>query len=129
MIVADTGFLLALAHKADALHRIAVDWYDTVTETLIVPTPIVIETAWLIEDRLGPAYETTFLHSLNTGELVREDLTNEDWLRVEQLVARYRDLSLGTADASIVAVAERLELTTIATCNERDFRVVRPRHC
>ncbi|MHB2022060.1 MAG: hypothetical protein ACYCO3_01820 [Mycobacteriales bacterium] len=31
-------------------------------------------------------------------------------------------------EASIVAVAERLNLTELATLNRRDFTVVRPRH-
>lgn len=37
-------------------------------------------------------------------------------------------LPLGMVDASIVAVAERLGLSTIATLNQRHFTVVRPRH-
>lgn len=32
-------------------------------------------------------------------------------------------------DARIVAIAERLNVTTIATMNHRDFTVVRPAHC
>jgi predicted nucleic acid-binding protein len=32
-------------------------------------------------------------------------------------------------DASIIAVAERLNVTTIATLDRRDFTVVRPVHC
>jgi len=35
---------------------------------------------------------------------------------------------LGLVDASVVAVAERLGVTSIATLNARDFHVVRPRH-
>ena len=45
-----------------------------------------------------------------------------------ELVWQYRDLPLGAADASIVALAERLAVTAIATVDRRDFRVVRPRH-
>ena len=56
------------------------------------------------------------------------DLIADDWLRVIELIGIYSDLGLGTVDASIVAVAERLGLTTIATLNHRDFRVVRPSH-
>ena len=40
----------------------------------------------------------------------------------------YADLGLGLVDASVVAIAERLGATTIATLNHRDFMVVRPRH-
>jgi uncharacterized protein len=39
-----------------------------------------------------------------------------------------RNLDLGAADASIVALAERLGVTRIATVDRRDFTVVRPKH-
>jgi uncharacterized protein len=51
-----------------------------------------------------------------------------DWLRIAELVARYRDLPLGTVDASVVTTAERLGVTEIATVDRRDFTVVRPHH-
>jgi predicted nucleic acid-binding protein len=35
---------------------------------------------------------------------------------------------MGGTDASLIAVAERLGVTTIATMNRRDFDNVRPRH-
>jgi predicted nucleic acid-binding protein len=37
-------------------------------------------------------------------------------------------MGLGLVDASIVTVAENLTVHVIATLNDRDFRVVRPRH-
>jgi hypothetical protein len=51
-----------------------------------------------------------------------------DWLRIAQLVSRYRGLPLGTVDAPIVAAAERLDIRTIATLDRRDFSVARPSH-
>jgi predicted nucleic acid-binding protein len=44
------------------------------------------------------------------------------------LVAEYRDLPLGTVDASVIATAERLDATEVATLDRRHFSVVRPRH-
>jgi len=49
-------------------------------------------------------------------------------MRAAELVAAYRDLPLGTVDAAVVAAAERLEVTRIATLDHRHFSVVRPRH-
>jgi uncharacterized protein len=43
-------------------------------------------------------------------------------------VRTYADLPLGTVDASVIAVAERLRLTEVATLDRRRFTVVRPRH-
>jgi len=45
-----------------------------------------------------------------------------------ELVARYHDLPLGSVDASVVAAAERLGISTIATVDRRHFSVVRPAH-
>ena len=72
--------------------------------------------------------EARFLRSVTSGELHRQDLTDTDWERATSLVETYTDLGLGLVDASIVAIAERLGATAIATLNHRDFRVVRPRH-
>jgi predicted nucleic acid-binding protein len=43
-------------------------------------------------------------------------------------VETYADLPLGTVDASVIALAERLELVDIATLDHRQFSIVRPRH-
>jgi predicted nucleic acid-binding protein len=51
-----------------------------------------------------------------------------DWLRIAELVATYRDLPMGTVDASVIAAVERLGLSEIATVDRRHFGVVRPRH-
>ena len=45
---------------------------------------------------------------------------------VADLATTYGSLALGTGDASVIAVAERLELTNAATLNPLHFTVVRP---
>ena len=45
-----------------------------------------------------------------------------------ELVETYEDLGLGTVDASVIAAAERLGATIIATLDRRHFSVVRPSH-
>ncbi|WP_255622594.1 hypothetical protein [Pseudonocardia sp. DSM 110487] len=44
------------------------------------------------------------------------------------MVEKYADLPLGTVDASVIALAERLNLPAVATLDHRHFGVVRPRH-
>jgi predicted nucleic acid-binding protein len=48
--------------------------------------------------------------------------------RAAQLVERYADLPLGTTDATVVALAERLDVREVATLDRRHFSVVRPDH-
>ena len=45
------------------------------------------------------------------------------------LVRQYADFPLGTGDASVIAVAERLGATHAATIDHRHFRAARPAHC
>jgi predicted nucleic acid-binding protein len=69
-----------------------------------------------------------FLGDLAAGSFILEPVDAADMLRIAELVAQYRDLPLGTVDASIVAAAERLGVATVATIDRRHFGVVRPRH-
>lgn len=66
-----------------------------------------------------------FLGDLAAGNLLAESVLASDWLRIAELVAQYRDLPLGTADASVITAAERLGVRDIATLDHRHFTVVR----
>jgi predicted nucleic acid-binding protein len=84
--------------------------------------------SYLVATRLGAAAEVRFLGDLGSGALQTEPMHASDWLRIAQLVWSYRDLPLGTVDASIVAAAERLKIGSIATLDRRHFLVVQPAH-
>ncbi len=84
--------------------------------------------AYLIGSRLGTEAEVRFLGDLAAGEFAVEAVVAGDWLRIAELVSRYRDLPLGTVDGSVVAAAERLRITEIATLDRRHFSIVRPTH-
>jgi len=89
---------------------------------------VVAEVAYLLETRLGPVAEVSFVGDLAAGNLISEPVHAQDWIRIAELIAEYDDLPLGTVDASIVAAAERLRVTQIATLDRRHFSVVRPAH-
>lgn len=129
MLVVDTGVIFAVADRDDQDHVACDELLGSLPSSeLLVPTTVLIEAAWLIESRLGPQAEVQLLRSVNAGELTRVDLNDRDWLRVTELVETYADLGLGTVDASVITIAERFDITTLATLNARDFRVVRPQH-
>jgi predicted nucleic acid-binding protein len=89
---------------------------------------VVTEVAYFVGNQLGPKAEVRFLGSLARGDLVVAHIEAGDLLRVAELVARYRELPLGTVDAALVAIAERLRIATLVTLDARHFRVVRPAH-
>ncbi len=89
-----------------------------------MPTLVITEVTYLLGTRLGADAEVRFLGDLAAGNLIAEPVAASDWLRIAELVARYRDLPLGTADASVVAAAERLHHRQIATLDRRHYGVV-----
>lgn len=129
MIVLDTGVIFGAADVDDPRHRDCADLLDSLASAALgVTVPVIVESSWLIESRLGAAAEAGFLQSLARGEIERLDMIDADWSRVGELVEGYTDLGLGVVDASVVAVAERLGVTQIATLDHRHFTVVRPSH-
>lgn len=90
---------------------------------------MVTEVAYLVSTRLGPSAEVRFLGDLASGDFQVEPVAASAWLRIAELVHVYRDLPLGTVDASVVVAAEKFGSTTVATIDRRDFSVVKPNHC
>jgi predicted nucleic acid-binding protein len=89
---------------------------------------VVTEVAYFIGSRLGAEAETRFVGDIAAGLLVVQSVAASDWLRIAELVWTYRQMSLGTVDASTIALAERLRERQIATLDRRHFAVVRPAH-
>ena len=124
----DAGPLFAYLDAADDDHEECLALLEQHPGPLAVPVLVVAEVAYLAAARLGPKAEVRFLGDLAGEAFVTVPVEEADWLRIAELVARYRDLPLGTVDASVVAAAERLGITTIATLDRRHFGVVRPAH-
>ena len=51
-----------------------------------------------------------------------------DLTRIREIMSDCRDLPADLTDASLVALAERLRCTEVATTEQRDFAVYRPIH-
>lgn len=128
-MIVDTGVLYAVLDRDDRHHAAAVDLIATTDAVLRVPMLVIAEVTHLAGTRLGTEAEVRFLGDVASGELIPEPVHPADWERIAELVARYRDLPLGTVDASLVALAERLGETDVASFDRRDLTVVRPRHC
>jgi predicted nucleic acid-binding protein len=131
VLICDTGPLVAAALTADPDHRACVDLFTgahLAGRPLIVPTPVVAEVGYLLARGAGARAEAVFLRSLAAGDFKAEALESADYARAADLVERYADLPLGTTDAAVIAVAERLGAVEVATLDRRHFSVVRPRH-
>jgi uncharacterized protein len=93
-----------------------------------VPSPVLGEIGYLLQSRVGPRAEMTFLRSFGGEGFKVAGLQGTDIGRMAELVGTYLDRPLGIVDAAVAAIAERLGLTEIATLDHRHFTVIRPRH-
>ncbi|MFI7109214.1 type II toxin-antitoxin system VapC family toxin [Nonomuraea sp. NPDC050227] len=127
MIVLDTGPLVAALNSKDRHHEVCARLLRTHPGPLLVPSTVVPEVCQLVERRQGSAAEASFLRTFGAG-LNLVDLTEQDLRRMSRLVAAYASLPLGAVDASVIAIAERLNTPEVATLDRRHFTVVRPHH-
>ena len=127
-LICDTGPLYAAMDIADQDHVACARLLETTDEQVLVPAPVVVELDWLVGQRLGPDAFLSFLADSLDGLLEVVDLQTQDYLRVRELLDRYRDLALGFVDAAVLSVVERLGETKLATLDHRHFTVLRPRH-
>ncbi|HKY16335.1 MAG TPA: PIN domain-containing protein [Microthrixaceae bacterium] len=128
MLIVDTGPLVAAADRSDPHH----DQFREVIEAdpgpFVTTAMVVAEAAYLLDRQLGADAEIALYDMILEGSLRVEPLMADDWTRVRELVDQYRDLPLGGTDAGVVAIAERLKVSRLATVDRTHFTVVRPKH-
>lgn len=124
--IVDTGPLYATADEDEADHLRSFDVLSRMDLQLIIPTLVIAEAVHFIGARIGASAELAFIEGLS--DFTIESPTDDDWLRIIELVRQYQDFPLGTVDASVIALAERLNTDLIITLDQRQFRAVRPRH-
>ena len=115
---------MAAALSNDSDHKACVELFSALhaaRRELLVPATVVAEIGYLLARQVGARAESLFLQSLADEDFTPVDLTSADFARMADLVNTYETLPLGTIDASVVAVAERLGLTDAATSDRRHF--------
>lgn len=124
----DTSFLLAMTNSKDNNHARVLDVAAKINDNLIVPVTVLPEVSYLIGSRLGHKAMRQFLGNLAASDVAVEMVTKDDLKRVTAILTEYADSRLDFVDATIVALAERLNITRILTLDRRDFTIIRPKH-
>lgn len=131
MIVVDTGPIVAAVISDDRNHQRCIDEFTRLRRArrpLLVPSFVSGEACYMLGKIAGAKAEASLIRLFESGWFQLVDLAEADLARMAVLVERYSDLPLGSADASVVAVTERMRLTEVLTLDVRDFSVVRPVH-
>ena len=124
MVLADTGYWLALANRRDRWHERAVAVSQRLTESLVVTWPVVTETCHLMLTRLGVQAETRFIEQIASHVEIHE-LAKPHLGTIQALMEKYADLPMDLADASLVIAATELGDGRILTTDQRDFNTYR----
>ncbi len=114
LAVADTGFVVALLNRSDAMHSVVTTLYIQQKQILLPQTVLA---------------ELAFLQGLSASRLSLVALTDQDVIRVAEILDEYADSRIDFVDASVMAIAERYGIKKIFTLDQRDFRLYRPQHC
>jgi predicted nucleic acid-binding protein len=124
--IVDAGPLYAWADHHDEDHVACRAVLARPDLQLVIPTMVVTEVTYFLGRRLGAHAEATFVRSLRDFEV--EAPLPAEWQRIAELVEQYGDFPLGSTDASVIALAERLGATVVITLDRRHFGAVQPRH-
>lgn len=126
-LVCDSSVLFAALSPRERAHDACTELLERETP-IVVPAPVLAEVDWLARGRRVHDAVDRLLGSVVDRSVAVVELDEEEYRRVRSLLRTYADLGLDFVDAAVIAIAERLEQTRIATLDRRHFSVVRPLH-
>lgn len=124
LALCDAGPLVALFDTRDSAHELCQSALQSWPGRLATSWPVLTE-AFHFLDRGGQ--REVLWDFILSGATRPTDLLAEDSRRMRILMRQYSNLPMDLADASLVALAERLNLHKIFTL-DRHFRLYRARH-
>ena len=123
-LLIDTGPLLAAFNQRDQHHAFAVAIMRQHNQPFVTSMAVMTEIMYLARARLGWHVQDKLFVMVERGDIRIEHTTTNDFARVATLMQKYRDLPMNFADATLVALAERLGSKRIFTIDS-DFLLYR----
>lgn len=120
-LIVDTGFLVALYRRRDALHPGALEFLRGNRAPLVTVAPVVVESCYF----LGTTAKVDLLEWIAKGGLAIADVPVEAYPDLTRLLRRYATLDVDFTDIALVWLADLLGEHRILTVDERDFATFR----
>ena len=118
----DTGAILAFLDRDDQWHERCVSALSRLTLPLATSAAVLAEVFHLLKRSTDPSAAWGFLRS---GAVTVLPITDADLPQLEALMVRYQDRPMDFADATLVHLARRENLTTVFTVDHDDFETYR----
>lgn len=125
MIIADTGFWVAILDRRDNLHQKVRACAAQIQEPLITTLPVVTEVCYLLQTRCGTKLSVEFLLAQQEGLFQIFPIGESELPSMAILMRQYENLPMDFADASLVILAEHLGHGRIVSTDQRDFNAYR----
>ncbi len=126
--ITDAGPLIALFDKSDKYHqkskRRLEEYRQDIRGRLIATWPVVTEVAYLLKEHVHLQAQLDFLKWISLGGLEIFDLQREHLSRIIELQKKYSNLPMDLADATLLIVAETLDINKVFSL-DKDFFVYR----
>jgi predicted nucleic acid-binding protein len=126
----DAGPLIALIDAGEPDHDRCRHTLQQLEIPLITTWPAFTEAIYLLGQAAGWQAQSALWKMVQRDTLVLAELDQQLALRSAALMERYRDHPMDLADATLVALAEALDLRTMFTLDEhfRSYRLRTRRH-
>ena len=121
----DAGPLAAVLNRNNDYYAECLRLFRTFRSPFYTTLPVLGEAMYLLGRRVGWAAQEGLWKIILHGDLIIEHPSPAEIVRMSELMSKYSDRPMDFADASLVALAERLSLDRIFTVDRRDFSTYR----
>jgi predicted nucleic acid-binding protein len=122
MVICDTGPLIAIIDATDPYHNGTRQMIVSLGATQLITTvPCLTEAFYFLHRFGGWNAQSQLWLLLESGGLQIDDQLVNDLPRISDLMQQYRDAPMDFADASLVALAERLGVRQLMTIDRHFY--------
>ena len=123
MILIDTGPIVALFDKDDRYHTQCLEILKEMREPLVTTWPVLTECFYLLN--FSWEVQDSLWLFIRRGGIEIYHLGQDLLIRCHELMKQYSDLPMDLADATLVALANFLEVHKVFTLDHKDFSIYR----
>jgi len=125
LILIDSSALFAAIDETQLGHAAAAAALHAAEPPLLLSPFVLAELDYFLAKRIGQEAAIGLLEEVAAGVYQLETFDRADVAAALDIMRKYKDNDLGLADASVVVLANRYDISEVLTLDERHFRTVR----
>jgi predicted nucleic acid-binding protein len=124
-VLLDTGVLVALLDKSERNHEDCVAFIKSFRGGILTTEPVLTEAMYLLSPSIRA--QRACIEFILKGGASLVPQSAESLARAAALMGKYKDIPMDFADATLVALAEEMNVTDALTLDKRGFNAYRIR--